>query len=138
MRCPECAYISGAIPAAMVNKEAGSLGMASFAGLLTGLAGAYLTALLAFTYPVLPIIAAPLYGRLVADAVTSFSAQGKGQTNVAVGVGSILLGCLIAFGLPMGHLHPAAGTTTAFTQAMVGITIGISVVICYHRLKQRS
>ena len=95
MRCPECAYINRAIPIAAV--EPGSKGMSAFAGLLTGLAGAYVLALLTFFQPFLTILAAPLYGRLVADAIKSFSEDDKGRTVEAVGVGSILLGSFIAF-----------------------------------------
>ena len=135
MRCPECAYINRAIPIAAV--EPGSKGMSAFAGLLTGLAGAYVLALLTFFQPFLTILAAPLYGRLVADAIKSFSEDDKGRTVEAVGVGSILLGSFIAFGLPLGNVHTNHVSMSNLSQAIVGLSVGLSIAVCYHHLKQR-
>jgi hypothetical protein len=136
MRCPDCAYVSGYAPLSS-TVETRSMGMAAFAGILTGLAGAYTTVLLALAFPFLPILGAPLYGRLVADAIKSFSGESKDSTPAAIGVGSIMLGSLIAFGIHGGH-HGAHVIMSTFTQAMAGLAIGLSVVVCYQRLKQRS
>jgi hypothetical protein len=110
--------------------------MSAFAGVLTGAAGAYLTALLAFVYPVLPIVVAPLIGRLVADAVLSFGAETKSVKPEVIGVGSVLLGSFIAFGLPFGSLRIAHGPMPGLTSAMIGVSIGISAAFCYFRLKR--
>jgi hypothetical protein len=129
--------MSGGVPATAVKDGTGSLGMAACAGVLTGLTGAFLAALLALTFPVLPLLVAPIYGRLVADAIISFSGKTRGQAESIIGIGSILFGTFLAFGHPFGLLRAAAGSPSEFAQAMVGLTIGISVVVCHNRLKQR-
>jgi hypothetical protein len=137
MRCPECAYVAGYLQTIAV-KNASSFPMSAFAGLLTGLAGAYATALLAFFYPFLTILVAPAYGRLVADAVVSFSENMEKRMAMAIGVGSILLGSLIAFELPFGNLRTSHGASPELTEFMIGVAITFSVAICCLRLKQRS
>ena len=138
MRCPECAYVSGFTPSAAVKQDTDSRGFAAISALLIGLAGAYLTAFLASIYPILAIITAPVYGRFVAKAIRSFSGDDKTQTSAAIGVGSILLGALLAFGMPFGKIHDLSAQMSMPVQAMVGLSIGIAVAICYHHLKPKS
>jgi hypothetical protein len=113
-----------------------SNGMSAFAGLLTGLAGAYIIALVAYFVPLLTFLVAPFYGRFVADAVLSFAGDVRGRTIGAVGVGSILLGAFIALGTPFGASHVLSNSfANDISQATVGLAIGLSVIICYFRLK---
>jgi len=136
IRCPECAYVRTAQQATTVDNN-GSLGMAAVAGLITGITGAYVMVLFAYAFPALPLLASPLCGRLVADAVKSFCDKKTNAVAAPVGAGSILIGSLIALGLPLSGLSFMHGPLSDAARDMVGLAIGLSALICYHRLKPR-
>jgi hypothetical protein len=135
MRCPDCAF-SKPVASTTASKLQPNT-MSAFAGLLTGLAGAYVIALVAYVLPLLTLVLAPFYGRFVADSVLSFAGNTLGRKIEAIGVGSVLLGAVVATGTPIGTTHIIASVSlTELSQAIVGLSIGVAVAVCYHRLKQ--
>ena len=136
LRCPDCAY---ARPAQTKSAPIlASTGMSAFAGLLTGLAGAYVVAITAYLVPFLTLLVAPIFGRFVADAVLSFAGDERGRKLEAIGVASVLIGSFIALGTPLGAARIMASSSAGeFTQAAVGLSVGLAVIVCYLRLKPK-
>jgi prepilin signal peptidase PulO-like enzyme (type II secretory pathway) len=113
---------------------ASAAALATVAAAATGLAGAYLIALIGLFCPLANFVIAPLYGRLVADAVLAFSNNTGSRALEAVGVGSICLGVGLAFTGPLGSERLFHTSMPDVAQAMIGLSVGIAVVICYSRL----
>jgi hypothetical protein len=131
MRCPDCAF-SGAV-AMPVSPVV--LGLAVLAAALTGLAGAYLLAFIACGVPYATFLAAPLYGRAVADAISTIAERKCGTDLQAIGIGSILFGTIVAFNSPVGAMRVFHANLPEAAQSMVGLSIGIAIAICAHRLR---
>jgi hypothetical protein len=138
LRCPDCAF-NRPLTSEAAPITSSSPGMSAFAGLLTGLAGAYVLALLSSFLPLLTLLAAPFYGRFVADAVISFYGDGRGRKMEAIGVGSVLLGSMVVLMSPFGAVRTqlSGAGMDDISQAIVGIAFGLAVTVCYSRLKPK-
>jgi hypothetical protein len=148
MRCPDCASLR---TTALYRIAPSRLALALFAGLITGIIGAFLMSMISFFV----FFVGPLYGGVVAEAVLRAAGRKRGRVLEVIGVGSIVLGALLTLGLPLligvlfaahgtpahsAPLQPSPGPAIGLGMGMFRIVwpligFGLAVSACYARLK---
>ncbi len=147
MRCPDCASLR---KTALYQIAPARLILAVLAGLITGIIGAFLMSGVSFFV----FFVGPLYGGVVAEAVLRAAGRKRGRVLEVIGVGSIVLGALLALApflavaLFAGHGAPAQAPAasapglpapmlgaemTGFVIPLIGFALAVST--CYARLK---
>jgi hypothetical protein len=89
MRCPDCASLR---KTALYQIPPHRLAFAVVAGLVTGIIGAVLMPYISFYV----IFAGPIYGGVVAEAILRAAGRKRGRVLEVIGVGSIVVGALVA------------------------------------------
>lgn len=130
MRCPDCASLR---KTALYRIHPARLALASVAGLVTGVVGAWLLAFASFFV----FFLGPLYGGVVAEVVLRAAGRKRGRVLEVIGVGSIVLGallvCLPRLALLFGHAGPNPYAALSLAWPLLGCALGVST--CYARLK---
>ncbi len=153
MRCPDCASLR---KMALYRIPPARLALAVVAGLVTGIVGALIMAQISFFV----FFIGPLYGGIVAEAVLRAAGRKRGRVLEVIGVGSIVLGGLLACVLPLilvattlhlghpAHAAPDGGAGPEAAPSPTGLLLGgaagflwpllgcgLAISTCYARLK---
>ncbi len=91
----------------------------------------------AVTAPIVTLLAAPLYGRVVSDAVVVMLDRSCPKRFEYFGPASIILGVAIAFSAPLGLVHAMHASLSDMSQSIVGFSVGLAVVISYRTIKPK-
>ncbi len=128
MRCRDCASLR---TTALYQIPPWRLALATAAGLVTGIVGAYLITMIGF-FGFFVFFVGPIYGGIVAEAVLRSAGRKRGLALEIIAVGSIVIGAVLSIAPTLLHSHSLVAIVR-YAWPLVGI--GLAISTCYGRLK---